>query len=161
MTEQEKEVSKLRKLSLYVAVYLGLISVGTFFIGYYLLGIQERFNLAIAIALIGMAGSGVAALTSCLDRYANGFELENGDKIPKEAKGETFNLRMARWFIFRPFLGLLVAPVFIWGIELFVKDFAAYTSSAERLGFTSFLGGLLAKSVIELIKNLFKNVFRA
>ena len=67
---------------------------------------------------------------------------------------------MARWVIFRPFLGLLVAPVFIWGIELFVKDFAAYTSSAERLGFTSFLGGLLAKSVLELVKNLFKNVFR-
>ena len=85
MTEQEqRQVNKLSKLSLYVAVYLGLISVGTFFLGYYLLNTQERFKLAIAIALIGMAGSGVAALTSCLDRYANGFELENGDKIPKE-----------------------------------------------------------------------------
>jgi hypothetical protein len=29
------------------------------------------------------------------------------------------------------------------------------------LGFTAFMGGLLAKSVVELIKRLFKNVFNA
>jgi hypothetical protein len=143
-------------------VYLVLISVGPFFVGYYLLDTQERLTLAIAISLIGIAGSGVAALTSCLDRYANGFELENGEKIPKEAKDkQTFNLRMSRWFIFRPFLGLLVAPVFLWGLTLLVKEPTAFTSSIERLGFTSFLAGLLAKSVIDLIKNLFKNIFKA
>ena len=31
----------------------------------------------------------------------------------------------------------------------------------QKLAFSAFLGGLLAKSVLDLIKNLFKRVFRA
>jgi len=79
----------------------------------------------------------------------------------KKEKKETFNRRMSRWFIFRPFLGLIVAPVFVWGMEFFVSDPAKYTSSADKTGFWAFAGGLLAKSVIDLIKGLFKNIFKA
>jgi len=34
------------------------------------------------------------------------------------------------------------------------------TPFARPLGFTSFMAGLLAKSVIELIKGLFKSIFK-
>jgi hypothetical protein len=115
----------------------------------------------LAVALIGFSGSSVAALTSCLDRYANGFERDDGTKEPKEAKGETFNRRMARWFYVRPFLGLVVAPLLLWGIEFFVKDPNTFHDSIQHIAFSAFVGGLLAKSVLDLNKNLFKNVFRA
>lgn len=159
--DQEKEKRALDKLALIVLIYLVTFSVIAFFAGYKLFGKGGDWIL-VATALIGICGSGVAAFTSCLDRYATGFELEDGTKLPKEATGkETFNKRMARWFIFRPFLGLIVAPVFIWGMEYFVSDPAKYTSSINRLGFSAFVGGLLAKSVIDLIKGLFKNIFKS
>jgi RsiW-degrading membrane proteinase PrsW (M82 family) len=159
--DQEKEKKSLDKLALIVLIYLVAFSVIAFFAGYGLFG-KGGIWMVVASALIGISGSGVAAFTSCLDRYATGFELEDGTKVPEGAKGkETFNKRMARWFVFRPFLGLLVAPVFIWGMEYFVSDPAKYTSSINRLGFSAFVGGLLAKSVIDLIKGLFKNIFKA
>src|SRR4029077_15102281 len=140
-----------------VAVYLVVFSIAAFFAGWALLGNNDSLYSILALGLIGFSGSGVAALTSCLDRYATGFEREDGTKFPEETEGkQTFNRRMARWFIFRPFLGLLIAPVFVWGMELFVKDATPYTTSAQRLAFSAFLGGLLAESVIDLIKGLFK-----
>jgi hypothetical protein len=51
--------------------------------------------------------------------------------------------------------------VFIWGVGFFSKDYQKFTESSESLAFTAFLAGLLAKSVLELIKGLFKNVFKA
>jgi len=111
-------------------------------------------------ALIGFAGSAVAALTSCINRYAAGLELDDGTKEPKEAKGETFNRRMGRAFYTRPFLGFVAGPVLIWGLELFAKNPEAFVSSRERLAFTAFMGGLLAKSVFDVIKNIFKNIFK-
>ena len=159
--DQEKEKKALDKLALLVLIYLVSFSVVAFVTGYRLFGKGGDW-LVIAAALFGVSGSGVAAFTSCLDRYTTGFELEDGTKVPEGAKGkETFNKRMARWFIFRPFLGLLIAPVFIWGMEYFVSEPAKYTSSINKLGFSAFMGGLLAKSVVELIKGLFKNVFKA
>jgi hypothetical protein len=152
--EEENEKKYLDRLALRVLIYLVTFSVVALFAGYALLGRGDRLTMAVAIALMGISGSGVAALTSCLNRYANGFELENGKRVPDQAVGETFNRRMALWFIFRPFLGLIVAPVFVWGIE------TRYISSSDKLGFWGFVGGLLAKSVIDLIKGLFKSIFK-
>jgi hypothetical protein len=111
-------------------------------------------------ALLGIAGSAVAALTSCLDRYATGFERERGRPYPREASGGKFNRRFARWLFVRPFLGAVVAPVFVWGISHFTKDPQTFLSTSESMGFTCFMGGLLAKSILDLVKNLFKNVFK-
>jgi hypothetical protein len=161
--DHEDEAKDLERLALNVQLYLIAFSVIAFFAGYALFLQGSGSMTVVATALMGISGSGVAALTSCLDRYANGFELESGEKVPPadgKAK-ETFNKRLARWFIFRPFLGLLVAPVFIWGIEYFAGDSARYTNSVARLAFWSFVGGLLAKSVVDLIKRLFKNIFKA
>ena len=151
----DSEIQTLDRQSRNITLYLIIVATLAFFLGYYLLGIKDRMVSVLAVALIGFSGSGVAALTSCLDRYANGFEREDGTKEPKEAKGETFNLRMARWFYVRPFLGLFVASLLLWGIEFFVKDPNTFRDSAQHIAFSAFLGGLLAKSVLDLIKNLF------
>lgn len=156
----DNEIQLLERQSRNVTLYLIATATLGFFAGYGFLVLTDRMAL-LGIALIGFSGSSVAALTSCLDRYANGFEREDGTKEPKEAKGETFNRRMARWFYVRPFVGLVVAPLFLWGIEFFVKDPSTFRDSPQHLAFSAFLGGLLAKSVLDLIKNLFKNVFRA
>jgi len=155
----DNEIQRLDRQSRNVTLYLIVGATLGFFLGYRFLAVSDR--MVLAIALIGFSGSSVAALTSCLDRYANGFEREDGTKEPKEAKGETFNRRMARWFYVRPFLGLVVAPLFLWGLEFFVKQPRPWGDSPQHIAFTAFLGGLLAKSVLDLIKNLFKNVFRA
>jgi hypothetical protein len=167
LSEKEKEEAKsLRRLATQVSVYLSILSLAAFFAGSVLIETQRSDLLTLAIALLGLAGSGVAALTSCLNRRALGVELESGRKLPpepeekQESTKERFNLALRDWFIFRPFLGLIVAPIFVWGIELLVKNAAAFTGSPRRLAFTAFMGGLLAKSVIELIKGLFKSVFK-
>jgi len=156
----EEKLQELSQLALIVATYLVVVSIVAFFSGWTLLGDSDKLYSVLALGLIGLSGSSVAALTSCLDRYAKGFELEDGTKFPKEAEGETFNRRMARWFIFRPFLGFLMAPVFIWGMKFFVNESANFTTPLQGLAFSAFLGGLLAKSVIDLFKGLFKNVFK-
>jgi hypothetical protein len=157
----DNEIKILERQSRNVTLYLLVVAMLAFFLGYYLLVVTDRMVFVLAVALIGFSGSSVAALTSCLDRYANGFERNDGTKEPKEAKGETFNRRMARWFYVRPFLGLVVGPLLLWGIEFFVKDPNTFRDSIQHIAFSAFLGGLLAKSMLDLIKNLFKNVFRA
>ncbi len=160
MDAESKELDELKKLAKQIIWGLVAGSIFSFGLGFFLIEMQNRLLHFLGIALIGFSGSAIAALTSCLDRRATGFELEDGTKRPKEARGETFNSRMSLWFIVRPFLGFIVAPVLIWGLGFFVKDSEQYRNSTESLAFTAFLGGLLAKSVLELIKGLFKNIFK-
>lgn len=160
------EIGELDRLASYVFVYLAVLAIAGLFGGYrlLLLGNPESITYLLGVALIGLSGSSISALSSSLDRYARGYELKSGTKVPKilnDPKNdgkETFNVRMTKWFFFRPFVGLMIAPVFLWGIAFLVKN---PDSWREHVAFTAFLGGLLAKSVIDLIKNLFKNVFHA
>jgi hypothetical protein len=156
----DDELKMLDRLAHISIVYLIVIGLASFFVGAYVLKVPELSSL-VAQALIGLSGSAVAALTSCLDRYATGFERENGRPFPEEAKaGEgKFNRRFSRWLFTRPFLGAIVAPAFIWGLSHFTKSPQEF--AGESLGFTAFMAGLLAKSVLDLIKNLFKNVFKS
>jgi hypothetical protein len=142
----------------------------SFVSGAYLLTTSES-NRIWAIVLIGASGSAVAALTSCLNRYANGFEDEQGHPHPKEGSEvakERFNRRMAAWLFVRPILGAVVAPIFIWGLAILVDARPKPPSPVKLLGgdpttvgFTAFMAGLLAKSVLEEIKNLFDRLFGA
>jgi hypothetical protein len=157
----DSEIQRLDRQARNVIVYLTLAALLSFLLGYFLVANQGRMLFLLAVALIGFSGSSIGALVSCLDRYAKGFEREDGTKEPIAATGETFNRRMARWFVVRPFLGFVVAPLFLWGIGFFVKNPSTFRDSTEHIAFSAFLGGLLAKSVIDLIKNLFKNVFHA
>lgn len=156
----DSELKMLDKLAHINISYLLVLGLSSFFIGAYVLALPNS-NILLAISLIGVAGSSVAALTSSLDRYATGFERDSGEPYPldiEKGKGK-FNRRFSRWLFVRPFLGAIVAPVFIWGIQLFTENPESYLDG--KLGFTAFMGGLLAKSVLDLVKGLFKNVFRS
>jgi len=163
--DENNEVKALNQVATWLAIYLTLISVAAFFTGRALIESSAGNWLTFAIALLGAAGSGIAALTSCLNRRALGWELESGLKVPPEdprqkTPEERFNRGMSMWFWFRPFLGLIIAPIFVWGIELLVKNPAALVNSPQRLGFTAFMGGLLAKSVIDVVKGVFRGIFK-
>lgn len=84
-----------------------MVLVTAFFGGVFLFGraLEGRPGNLVQIAaeaLIGACASALAALTSCLDRYANGFELmDSGRKVPpplskEDEKKQMFNRRMAR-----------------------------------------------------------------
>jgi hypothetical protein len=160
-TLPDDELRMLDRLAHATIVYLVIIGIASFFAGAYILKITELDRL-IAVALLGLSGSAIAALTSCLNRYATGFEREAGNPFPEDSKkGEgKFNRRFSRWLFVRPFLGAVIAPIFVWGLSHFANKPGEFLSSNEALGFTAFMGGLLAKSVVDLIKNLFKNVFK-
>jgi hypothetical protein len=162
----DDELKRLDKLAQATIVYLVVGGFASFFSACLLApqraaGVAPTDLSAIAsIVLFGFSGSAVAALTSCLNRYAVGFEREDGRPFPENAKAAEgkFNRRFARWLFTRPFLGAIIAPIFVWGLSHFTGSAQQFTAT---LGFTAFMGGLLAKSVVELIKRLFKNVFNA
>jgi len=156
---KDSELKMLDKLAHLTIGYLLVTGLLSFFFGIYFLSIYS-FNKLLGISLIGLSGSSVAALTSCLDRYSTGFEREDGKPYPlkiESGKGK-FNRRFSRWLFVRPFLGAVVAPVFVWGMQFFTENPEQFLDN--KLGFTAFMGGLLAKSVLDLIKGLFKNVFK-
>jgi len=151
----------LDQLAHVTIAYLLTVTVASFFAGAGLLGRAHVPPSLLVEALLGTAGSAMAALTSCLDRYATGFERERGSSYPRDASGGKFNRRFARWLFVRPFLGAVVAPLFVWGINHLTKNPEPFLSTPESIAFTCFIAGLLAKSVLDLVKNLFKNVFKA
>jgi hypothetical protein len=76
-----------------------------------------------------------------------------GKPFPEAKAGEgKFNRRFSRWLFTRPFLGGIVAPLFIWGLSHSTKNPQEFQSAGESLGFTAFMAGLLAKSVLDLVK---------
>lgn len=158
----DDELQKLDRLAQLTIVYLVLVTLASFFAGAYVLN-SPWLSQALIPFLLGVSGSATAALTSCLDRYATGFERENGTVYPEDVKTGSgkFNRRFSRWLFVRPLLGAVTAPVFIWGLSYFTKDHYAFLSAGEKVGFTAFLSGYLAKSVLDLIKGLFKNIFKS
>lgn len=144
-----------------LALVLTLICVLGFLAGRPLVEETVSVYQMVGVALLGMSGSGVGALTSLLARYAAGFELEDGTRVPANAEGEVYNKRIAFCMLMRPLLGLLVAPLLVAGIALFFKTHEDFKGSADAVTVVAFIGGLYAKSVLEAAKNAFKVVFRA
>jgi hypothetical protein len=106
----------------------------------------------------GALGSATTALVSCLNRRANGFEDRCGRQTPDpDTRKERFNQGMYYWFLARPFLGATVAAVIYWGIQGGVFELSL-TQSAE-VAFYGFLSGLLAKTILDLLRGLLKNIF--
>ena len=141
------------------------VSLTSFFLGaFFLSGLADGAHLAGVVLvgragqiLIGVSGSAVAVLISCLNRYATGFKRGDGTLYPAAAKPESekFSRRFRNWLWVRPFLGAPVAPVFIWGLSHFTNNPQEFTTSNWLVGFTAFMAGLLAESVLELVKNFF------
>jgi hypothetical protein len=107
--------------------------------------------------LAGFLGSSTAALRSCLDRHAQGIEDKDGHQWPDpRSKKERFNRRMAVWFWYRPVLGAVV------GFMVYLAGASGVFSrahSAPGLAFFALIGGLFAKSLLDLFLDKFKTLF--
>lgn len=151
----------MHKTARLLALALTIICVGSFLLGRPLVADTLTVYQMMGVALVGMSGSGVGALTSLLARYAAGLELDDGTRVPTTAEGELYNRRIGFCMLMRPVLGLLVAPLLVAGIALFFKAHEDFKGSADAVTVVAFLGGLYAKSLLEAAKNAFKVVFRA
>jgi len=156
------EIQRLEKLSLLVFLSLSLIIT----IAAIAMAFCIEWNLLITSGVMaGIVGSATAALLSSLQRRASGWELEDGTKVPLETENdppsskERFSLRMAHYFLFRPFLGIIAGlVVFCGGKSLFGLN----TTNPEEFNqiiFYSLLAGLFAKTLIEILKGTFKAFF--
>ena len=155
------EIEHLHRTARTIAIVVALVSIGSFLAGRDLVEGTVGMQHLMGVALLGMSGSGVGALTSLLGRYAAGFKLESGVLVPPDAEGETYDRRIAFCFLARPALGLLVAPLIVGAIALFFKSHEDFKGSADAVMVVAFIGGLYAKSALEAAKNAFKVVFRA
>ncbi|MCC6193395.1 MAG: hypothetical protein IT518_02915 [Burkholderiales bacterium] len=144
-----------------LAFVLAVVCILSFSAGRAIVAQGLDLHYMLGVALIGMSGSGVGALTSLLARYAAGFELEDGSRVPAQAEGEVYNRRIAFCMLMRPVLGVLIAPLLVAAIAYFVKEHEQFKGSADAVTLVAFIGGLYAKSILETAKNAFKVVFRA
>src|SRR5262245_28340278 len=100
----------------------------------------------VVAALSGLAGSATAALISCLDRRAAGFEAPDGTASPASSeKKERFSFGMAEWLVTRPALGLIMGGAIYVGIE--GKALGVKSDSLHATVFWALLGGLFAKTL--------------
>ncbi|MGA2020859.1 MAG: hypothetical protein ABSH02_09740 [Candidatus Sulfotelmatobacter sp.] len=119
----------------------------------------EHFDswLALLGMMAGFLGSSTAALRSALERHAQGVEDGNGNQWPDpKTKKERFNSAMAIWFLYRPVLGTVV------GFLLYLAGQAGAfkaVSSEGGLAFSGVVGGLFAKSLLDLLLDRFKELF--
>ena len=160
VARRDAEVRALHASARLVSIGLTVV-VLSFMGGVALLEDASDFVKMGGVAFLGLSGSGVGALTSLLARYAAGFELENGERVPPAAAGEVYHTRIAFCFVMRPVLGVLVAPLIVGGVSLFLSRHEDFTNSLDAMMIVSFVGGLYAKSVLEAAKSAFKVVFRA
>ena len=112
-------------------------------------------------ALGGVIGGVLSAAVSAMDRYANGFELLNGEAIPPSPTPlPRFSIRMLPQFYFRPALGAGVGVLAFAGLVAGVLFSAPSTSGTaivpESILFFSLVSGLFAKTLIERLKEGFK-----
>jgi len=154
-------VQDLHRTARLLAAFLTAVCIAGFLWGRSFVAETVSTYHMLGVALIGMSGSGVGALTSLLARYAAGFELEDGTRVPAQAEGEVYGRRIGFCMLMRPVLGLLVAPLLVAGVALFFKSHEDFKGSADAVTIVAFIGGLYAKSVLEVAKNAFKVVFRA
>jgi hypothetical protein len=105
----------------------------------------------------GLVGSATAALISCLDRRANGFEAPDGAAFPDPAtKKERFGLGMAEWLMTRPALGLFMGWLAYFGISGNVLRPQTMSVTLEAMIFWAAVAGLFAKTLYDLLLGFLK-----
>lgn len=115
------------------------------------------WRLPILGIVAGCLGSSTAALRSALDRHANGIEDRDGNQWPDpNSKKERFNRGMGIWFLYRPVLGIVVGFLIYLAAD---AGLFGYSISPTRLGFFTLVGGLFAKSLLDLLLEKFKQIF--
>ena len=161
---KEDERPRLQKLFINLFVYLGLVLVASLLLTIWLISKFHLDFVWIAISA-GVLGSTLSSLTSVLNRRANGFEDSAGTQTPDPAtKKERFNEGMVFWFVVRPWFGGVIGAVAHWGFasEIFSPKGGVHTYLAhpQQAAFYGFLAGLLAKSLVDILKGLVKNIFK-
>jgi hypothetical protein len=113
----------------------------------------------IALSIVAATlGSGVAAIQSAQQRRANGWEFSNSEKYPTAEPKDKFNAGMVDMFYTRPFLGSAVGAAFYFGAPTVFGFTAPAESNPGKLAFWSFVVGVLAKTFLETLKDLFKKL---
>jgi hypothetical protein len=165
---QKREIFWLKVYAWLVAIMLLILLAGSMrFIVLRLTELTpERLPATIVLVSLcvaaGLAGSIVSALISVADRYACGWELDDGTKVPKGVKKpDRFNQRMVPWFIIRPFLGAMM------GLAIYLALSAGFfggtgVSSSDQgimsglhLTFFALLAGLFAKKFLDSLRSAF------
>jgi len=177
---ENPEIQKLERVSIITFLFLAtIIILGSLMLT---LTIGSQWIVTSA-AIAGIIGSATAALLSSLSRKATGWELSDGTYIPNtgttQDKKERFSQRMATFFIFRPFLGIIGGLIVYYGgdllnlvletkdtivepttsITLEVRQRTTELENFKRIIFYSLLAGLFAKTLIEILKGVFKSFF--
>ena len=118
-------------------------------------------RLLLLSALGGAVGGVLSAGVSAMDRYSNGLELLDGDKVPLDPPPPArptgrFSIRMLPQFYFRPVLGAGMGMIAFAGLVAGVLFSTRTTSPAtivpESVLFFSLVSGLFAKTLIERLK---------
>lgn len=161
-TQSSDEVKKLERLSMIVFLVLSfVIAVASIMMAFCI----QKGLLITSGVMAGIVGSATAALLSALQRRASGWELEDGTAIPTRGDDdpvqtkERFSLRMASFFIFRPFLGIIAGLIVYYGGDSLFDLNTEEPKQFKVIIFYCLLAGLFAKTLIEILKGIFKAMF--
>ncbi len=162
--EEKDAIKRLKRSAWLLIVWFILLLL--FSIAFLVWGLEENViyvRLLMGLCLVsGLCGSTIAVLISLVDRFSNGWELEDGKKVPENDKRpDRFGQRMIPWFVIRPFLGAVMGLAVYLGFSSRLLFFypaggvADLESTALRLTFFALLAGLFAKSFLESLKRAF------
>lgn len=115
---------------------------------------------------VSIVGSATAAFMSCLQRVSDGWELADGEQIPKDNGKGRFNAKIAYFLLFRPFLGILIGFIIYFAAFGHVLPFSLafdckqpFTcASLYQLLFMSLVGGFFAKTLLDKLKDIFESL---
>ena len=127
---------------------------------------QHHPNVLGLCVCVSIVGSATAAFMSCLQRVSEGWELADGQQIPKPNNKERFNAKIAYFLLFRPFLGILIGFIIYFAALGHVPPFSLafdfkqpFTSTfLHKLLFMSLVGGFFAKTVLDKLKEIFESL---
>ncbi|WP_026262345.1 hypothetical protein [Spirosoma panaciterrae] len=155
-TFQNEELPKLVWWSRFV--FISLIAI--IITGCILLSLYESFRPFWVCIISGVLGSAFAAFLSALDRSANGWESNNGDKYPKEEPKDKFSKRMATFFLCRPIFGLLAGLLVYFGMQSKTVGKVDLNTNNSDIIFFSLVAGFFIKLLMDKLKDLIDSLFK-
>ncbi|MDH7448333.1 hypothetical protein [Aquimarina sp. 2201CG14-23] len=154
LVQEEPELRNRFRVVLFILIVCIILTALIIIMNYKLL-----LEIIWICILSGILGSSVSALISVLQRKANGWEFKNGMKYPDEFPKDKFSVRMSTFFAIRPILGILSGFIIYYGFQIIgVFKYRTEEFDESNVIFWSLLAGLFAKSMIEKLKDVFKNL---
>jgi hypothetical protein len=165
----EEEFAKVRHVAIAVQAWLALMTLLSLALGTLVLGdfwnLHDKVRMLAVCVSFGVLGSAVSAFMSASERFSNGWETLSGDKRPREEPKDKFVARTAGQFFYRPLLGAVAAIAVLVGlvggymIAIQVEDLNWKSFRPEGVAFLSLLAGIMAKSLIERLRDMFHALF--